>query len=193
MAEYSNAMRATQRGNNDASQATHIAPLRWVSRPWALGLLCAGLIFGPASHAEAEPIANRIYSDCTFTLSDLQDLEIADLESLNGGQLQASYIIIYVRENPNDGQEIGTTGSFTGPILCTNAATDVATPTTEDTLIPDSASEADTVNILGAEEVSHLQYEPNLTEGVGDPEKRVCHTVAGNTDCFLIRPRPPLE
>lgn len=193
MAEYSNAMRSTQRGSNDASQATHIAPLRSAIRSSVPGLLCAGLILGLGSHAEADPTANRIYSNCTFTLSDLEGLEIADLESLNGGQLQASYIIIYVRENPNDGQEIGTTGSFTGPILCTNSATDVAIPTTETTLIPDSGSGADSVNILGAEEVSHLQYEPNFIEGVGDPEKRVCHTVAGNTDCFLIRPKPPLE
>lgn len=191
MARHDSAVRSKPGTKDDKSLL-----LRWINRSWIPGLLCAGVIFGLSSRAEAEPVENRIYSDCTFTIADLQDLDIVDLESLNGGQLQASYIIIYVRENPNDGQEIWEeggegpepTGTFTGPILCTNADTDVAVPTTEDTLIPDSG----TVDILGAEEASHLQYEPTG----GDPEKRVCHTVAGNTDCFLIQPSaspPPLE
>jgi hypothetical protein len=188
MAKHDNAVRSTLNGNIDKSQRTRVASPRRSFQWWLVSLLCAGLMFGAAPRAAAQPVENRIYSGCTFTIPDLQDLEIADLESLNGGQLQASYIIIYVRENPNDGQEIGTTGTFTGPILCTNADTDMVVPTTEDTLIPDSG----TVDILGAEEASHLQYEPTG----GDPEKRVCHTVAGNTDCFLIRPSaspPPLE
>ena len=197
MVEYNNAVRSKRHGNNRASQVAHIVPLCWVSRSWIPGLLCAALTFGLSSHAGADPVANQIYSNCTFTDADLGDLEIADRASepptLPGGQLKlhASYIIIYVRENPNDGQEIfelvgetpEPTNTFTGPILCTNLDTDVATPTTENELIPPSG----TVDILGAEEASHLQYEAT---GGGDPEKRVCHTVAGNTDCFLIKPNP---
>jgi hypothetical protein len=175
------------------SKRAHIASRQWVNRWGIPGLLCTGLTLGFAAHAqEVGPIANKIYSNCTFTIDDLAGLTIPDLDSglLSGGELQASYIIIYVRENPNDGQEIFeadgealvTTNTFTGPILCTNSDSDIATPTTEDTLIAPSG----TVNILGAEEASHLQYEP----ASGDPEKRVCHTVAGNTDCFLIKPNP---
>jgi hypothetical protein len=192
MTETFKALRSKQDEGHDAFQAAHIASRQWVNRWCVPGLLCAGLAFGLASHAGADPIADQIYSNCTFTIADLDGLVIPDRDSglLSGGELQASYIIIYVRENPNDGQEIfelvgetlEPTNTFTGPILCTNSATDVATPTTENTLIAPSG----TVNILGAEEASHLQYEP----ASGDPEKRVCHTVAGNTDCFLIKPNP---
>jgi len=193
MTETTKALRSKQHEDHDELQAAHIASGHWMSRWWVPGLLCAGLAFGLASNAGADPVANQIYSNCTFTDADLLDLEIPDVDSglLNGGQLHASYIIIYVRENPNDGQEIfelvgetpEPTNTFTGPILCTNLDTDVATPTTENELIPPSG----TVDILGAEEASHLQYEAT---GGGDPEKRVCHTVAGNTDCFLIKPKP---
>ena len=192
MTETTKALRSKQSENHDAPEAAHIASRQWADRWWVPGLLCAGLTFGLSSHAGADPIANQIYSDCTFTDADLSGLDIPDVESglLNGGQIRASYIIIYVRENPNDGQEIfefvgetlEPTNTFTGPILCTNLDTDVATPTTENTLIPPSG----TVDILGAEEASHLQYEP----ASGIPEKRVCHTVAGNTDCFLIKANP---
>jgi hypothetical protein len=195
MTETTKALRSKQYEDHDALQAAHIASRHWVSRWWVPGLLCVGLTLGLASHAGADPVANKIYSDCTFTDADLVALQIADVDSgllTGGGLLHASYIIIYVRENPNDGQEIFeetapetfvTTNTFTGPILCTNLDTEVATPTTENELIPPSG----TVDILGAEEASHLQYEPT---GGGDPEKRVCHTVAGNTDCFLIKPNP---
>jgi hypothetical protein len=192
MTEMIKALRSKQDEGHNAPQAARIASRGWVNRWGIPGLLCAGLTFGFASHPAADPIANQIYSNCTFTISDLDDLEIEDIDNtdlLNNGVLEASYIIIYVRENPNDGQEIfelvgevlETTNTFTGPILCTNSDTDIATPTTEADLIPPSAG---TVDILGAEEASHLQYEP----ATGVPEKRVCHTVAGNTDCFLIKP-----
>jgi hypothetical protein len=205
MIEHNNAVRSKRHGNNRVSQVAHIVPLCWVSRSWIPGLLCAALTFGLSSHAGADPVANQIYSNCTFTDADLGDLEIADrapeppLPPLPGGQLKlhASYIIIYVRENPNDGQEIWIpggegglvpTGTFTGAILCTNDDTDIATSVNENTLIPDTGPD-DTVDILGAEEASHLQYV--LTDGaMEDTEKRVCHTVAGNTDCFSIKPKP---
>lgn len=193
MTEITKALRSKQHESYDAPQATSVASrqCRW----WVPGLLCAGLTLGLASHADADPVANQVYSNCTFTIDDLAGLVIPDLDSglLNNGTLQASYIIIYVRENPNDGQNIfelvgetlQPTNTFTGPILCTNSDTDIATPVDENTLIPPPPPfPTDTVDILGAEEASHLQYAP---AGGGDPEKRVCHTVAGNTDCFRIR------
>jgi hypothetical protein len=164
-------------------------------------LLLVGSIAGLSLPARADPpTANRVFANCTFTtgspdsfgtLNSALSISSTDLGLLEGDQVQASYIIIYVRANPNDGQDLKNSPSFTGPILCTNADTDVASPTTEATPIPPLAG--DTVNILGAEEASHLQYEFNLVEGVSDPEKRVCHTVAGNTDCFLIQPQPFVE
>jgi hypothetical protein len=202
MIETTKALRSKLDEHHRAPQAAHIASRQWMSRWGIPGLLCAGLALGFASHAEADPVANQIYSNCTFTDADLMDLDIDDVTSglLNGGHLRASYIIIYVRETPNDGQEIfkeivppppeppffETTNTFTGPILCTNFDSDIATSATEADLIPDSSG---TVDILGAEEASHLQYV--LTDGaMEDTEKRVCHTVAGNTDCFSIKPKP---
>jgi hypothetical protein len=158
------------------------------------------LICGISSRAEAEPAGtptqNRIFFNCTFTTSALSGLQSVlnipedSLGQLNDGVIQASYILIYVTGNPNDGQRISGSepSAFTGPILCTNSDIDDIDPTTEAADIPPAGSGADSVDILGSEEVSHLQYQLNFGTTPGDTEKRVCHTVASNTDCFFIRP-----
>jgi hypothetical protein len=112
------------------------------------------------------------------------------LNALAGQQVRPSYIIIYNRQNPNEGQQIGTTSTYTGPILCINADTENVVATSEATLIPNSTNQpgATSVDILGAEESLHLQYRSVLAAGPGNTEKRVCHTIAGNTDCFFIQP-----
>ena len=121
------------------------------------------------------------------------DIPNASLTKLFGDNIQASYVVIYVRTNPNDGQRMdGTPATYTGPVLCTNEATDNIFATTEATQIPNATNQpnAASVDILGAEESLHLQYRPNLQGGgTGPIEKRVCHTAAGNTDCFFIQPR----
>ena len=195
MTKTTKALRSKQGGNNNASQATNIAPRRWVSRLWILGLLCAGLIAGVPSKAEAQPAgsptANDVFYNCTFTTEDLNaalTISQANLDLLASGQIEASYIIIYVRENPNDGQlRTGTTPSFTGPVLCTNVDNADITQTDEGTAI------AGPVDVLGAEEVSHLQVRSSSSTDPDDTEKRVCHTVASKTQCFLIQLKPPLE
>ena len=192
MTETTNTLRSKQ---NDARQATNIAPARWLGRLWILGLLCAGLITGAPSKAEAQPAgsptANDIFYNCTFTTADLNaalTISQANLDLLASGQIEASYIIIYVRENANDGQLLtGTTPSFTGPVLCTNVDTADITQTDEGTAI------AGPVDVLGAEEVSHLQVRSSSSTDPDDTEKRVCHTVASKTQCFLIQLKPPLE
>lgn len=195
MTETTKALRSKQGGNNNASQATNIAPRRWAGRLGILGLLCAGLIAGVPSKAEAQPAgsptANDVFYNCTFTTEDLNaalTISQANLDLLASGQIEASYIIIYVRENPNDGQlRTGTTPSFTGPVLCTNVDTADITQTDEGTAI------AGPVDVLGAEEVSHLQVRSSSSTDPDDTEKRVCHTVASKTQCFLIQLKPPLE
>jgi hypothetical protein len=152
----------------------------------------AGLLAGLSSLAQADPTANRIFFECTFTtgssttagtLNSALHISSQDLSLLQNNQVQASYILIYVRENPNDGQDLRNSPSFTGPILCTNENTVDIVETTEGTEI------LGPVDILGAEEASHLQYRP--TGGtVADTEKRVCHTVASSTYCFNIHPQP---
>jgi hypothetical protein len=161
-------------------------------------LLFAGLTAGLSLPAQADPVANTVFTECTFTtgphttrgtLNSVLNISQTNLNKLTGGEIQASYILIYTRQNPNDGQDLANSALFTGPILCRNLDTRVD-PTTEATQIPDP-TRADSVNILDAEEVSHLRYEPNVGTMVGPAEKRVCHTVASNTNCFIIRPSNP--
>ena len=198
MTETTKALRSKQDGNNNTPQATNIAPRRWASRWWILGLLCAGLIAGVASKAEAQPAgsptANDIFYNCTFTTAGLNgalSITQANKDLLLSNQIEASYIIIYVRQNANDGQELDgstpTTPLFTGPVLCTNIDSADITVVTEATAIPGD------VDILGAEEVSHLQVRSSDSDDPDDTEKRVCHTVASKTQCFMIKLKPPVQ
>ncbi len=196
MTETTKALRSKQNGNNNAPQPANIAPRRLVDRSWILGLLlCAGLIGGVPSKAEAQPAgsptANDIFYNCTFTTAGLNTaltISLDNLGLLDSGQIEASYIIIYVRENANDGQLLaGTTPSYTGPVLCTNVDTADITQTDEGTAI------AGPIDVLGAEEVSHLQVRSSTSENPDDTQKRVCHTVASKTQCFLIQLKPSVE
>jgi hypothetical protein len=160
-------------------------------RPLAM-LATAGLLSGFSLQAmAAPPPPNRIFFDCTFTTTGLQTFlgPGINVNQFVGGTVRASYILIYVRENPNDGQAIknppGAPPTFTGPILCRNSDNTNVVPTTQTTPIP--GAPGTTVDILGAEEALHLQYRRNADNVI---EKRVCHTVAGNVDCFLIQPKP---
>jgi hypothetical protein len=189
MTETTKALHSKQGGNNDAPRATNIAPRRTVSRWWILGLLCVGLIGGVPTKVEAEPAgsptANEIFYNCTFDIDLLNDaltgIDPAQLLLLASGRIEASYIVIYVRQNANDGQQLaGETPTFTGPVLCTNAATDDISKVNEGDGI------AGPVNVLGAEEVSHLQVRSTSSSADNDKKKRVCHTVASSTECFLI-------
>lgn len=182
--------------DNHALHSTHPTSRRSLRLSGALMLLFAGLTVAISLPAKAEPVANTVFSECTFTtgasntrgtLNSVLNISQTNLNKLAGGEIQASYILIYTRL-PNDGQDLASSTSFTGPILCRNTNTTVV-PTTETNLIPDPAR-ADSVNILDAEEVTHLRYEPNIGTQVGPAEKRVCHTVASNTNCFIIRPNP---
>jgi hypothetical protein len=195
MTETIKALRSKQGGHDDAAQAVNIASRHLASRWWILGLLCAGLIGGVPSRVEAEPAgiptANDIFYNCTFTTGSLNGALSITLENkdlLLSNQIEASYIIIYVRQNANDGQELDgstpTTPLFTGPVLCTNIDTDDITVTTEGTAI------AGPLDVLGAEEVSHLQVRSSTSTDPDDTEKRVCHTVASKTQCFLIQLKP---
>jgi hypothetical protein len=157
-------------------------------------LAAVGLVSGVSPQAAIAAEADHIFSGCTFTTSSIRGaLTITDPD-LSTATLEASYILIYVRANPNDGQQIGATTTYTGPVLCINAGTDSIAETTETTQIPNSSDHpgAVSVDVLGTEEALHLQYLLNFPGGPGDPpgdvEKRVCHTVAGNTDCFFIQP-----
>ena len=161
-------------------------------------LAIAGLLAGALPQVAAAADPDHVFAKCTFTLNSLKNaLTFNDTAPpatrLRVQDLQASYIEIHVRQNPNDGQKIGTTNTFTGPILCVNSATEKnPTPTTETTDIPNATNHgaaATSADILGAEEKLTLQYQLNLGTSPGNIEKRVCYTVAGHTDCFFIQPK----
>jgi hypothetical protein len=167
------------------------SPAKTLSALAAVGLVCT--ISGqPMAAPPGAPVADRVFAGCTFTTADLQLLLNIPNSSLNkfvGDAIQGSYILIYVRANPNDGQPLDA-GGFTGPVLCINSDTETIDQTTETTPIPNSTNHpgVTSVDIRGAETAFHLQYELNPTPG--DIEKRVCHSVAGNTDCYFIQPGP---
>jgi hypothetical protein len=190
MTDRNKGLRSKQGGNSDTPHSTHPASPRSVSRSGLLMLLFTGLIAGLSSQARADPpAANHVFTGCTFTtglnttagtLNSVLNISDADRTMLNGDQVQASYIVIYVRQNPNDGQRLdGATATYTGPIICRNA-TDTISATNEGAVIPGP------VDIKGAEEASHLKHRLTGSADPNDNKNRVCHTVASNTDCFTI-------
>jgi hypothetical protein len=202
MSEVTRARRSKVDATSHASGSPHTISCRLLKNSWVLGLVCATFMWDASFKAEAEPsgspTADKIFFNCTFTTQSLNTaLTISQPNrlKLQSDRIEASYIIIYVRQNRNDGQLLdaatpapppGTPPSYTGPVLCTNSGLDNfanITPTTEGTAIPATG----TVDILGAEEVSHLQYRPTGA-AASSTVKRVCHTVASKTQCFLIQP-----
>lgn len=104
------------------------------------------------------------------------------------GNLSVDVIVIHSVANPNEGQPIGG-GNFTGPIVCTfrgssGAVLNSITPTNANTKIPASG----TIDILGTELVSAIQYRRNSNNLI---EKLMCLTTDNNNNCFTIAPAAP--
>jgi hypothetical protein len=179
--------------------------------------LTAALLVGSTAHALAQapdPAADHVWGGCVLStgeggtvgslLADIADSDSADEDpDLDQENLQVGFVVVYTLGNPNDGQPIDG-GGFTGPVICLNPnlvdvtafEDDGETPLTETSAIPDDTGPdgADSVDLLAAEEVFILQYEINDDDEEsfidGNIEKRICHTVAGNSDCFIVSPAP---
>lgn len=148
----------------------------------------------------ASPAFNHVWGGCTLNSTTVNAIR-SRVEAGAGiaqGSLdsQISFIVVYGLTNDNDGQpvKIGSTTGVTGPIVCTNNVAgnpDKVTidTTTETTPIPPLADQAAgvTVDTTSLEETLILQYKRS---DKAKREKRICLTVAGNTDCFLIKPDP---
>jgi len=153
-----------------------------------------GVSFGALAQAPGPPEANHVWGGCVLTsdaVTELRDsLTTPDVEGgLPEDPLpQVDFVIVYSLKNNNDGQALGE--AFTGPILCRNSGTVTIDTTTEDTPIPPVEDQENdvTVDIEGTEEALFLQYHRSDAIDAAEREKRVCHTVAGHTDCFLIKP-----
>jgi hypothetical protein len=154
-------------------------------------LLGTAALVGLANEAHAQT-ADRILP-CTLTSLAVTELS----NSLIAAGIPATpppeiaFVVVYSLSKPNDGQAIAT--GTTGPALCKNSnVVAVTNPgvVTETTPIPSPNPDNHNVDILGVETVVITQYQ-NPSAQVPNPstwEKRLCHSVANNNDCFTITP-----
>jgi hypothetical protein len=140
--------------------------------------------------APPDPEDSHVWAGCVLdaaTVAALQADVNVGIEAELDSDIEIAFVVVYSLNNDNDGQPV--TGGTTGPVICTNPeVVDTPSPTTQTTNI---GSADDTVTILDAEEAFLLRYQ--FEDPPEDIEKRVCHTVDNNTDCFLIVPAPPVE
>jgi hypothetical protein len=152
------------------------------------------------------PEENHVWGGCELSQEAVEAIQDSIFNS-SGGEggpfgdfpenLEVAFVVVYSLQE-NDGQLLPDTEGYTGPILCLGGFPGEGfTPfgiesTSEDSPIPPEPGEGDptSVNILDLEEALILRYEPNFPgEGepfTGNPEKRFCHTVDDNTDCFTV-------
>lgn len=149
-------------------------------------LLVAGLAIGvsPAilSAPPRPPSEDHVWGGCVLTTDAVKALgkSLKGPEGKGVPSPQVDVVLVYTLQNDNDGQHFGD--GTTGPILCTNPDTVSSIETTlENTRIPASGK----VDIKALEQALIMQYQQ-----AGIRNKRICHTVADNTDCFLIKPVP---
>lgn len=146
-------------------------------------LLIAGFAgVSPAALAAppGPPSEDHVWGGCVLTPNAVSGLG----ESLKSGvptDHEIDFVLVYSLQNDNDGQHFGK--GTTGPILCSNPKTVAIETTEENTPIPDGPGKVD---IKALEQALIMQYQ----QQDGSRNKRICHTVAGNTDCFLITPAP---
>ena len=155
-----------------------------------------------------DPAADHVYGGCVLSEAAIAALEIdASVEDTGGEEPEAvpariSFVVVYtLTEDPedNDGQTLGA-GS-TGPVICINPVdvnitafeADGETPLTEQSDIPTDTDpnfeDGNTVDVLETEEAFIIKYQHRFDEEtLGDIEKRICHTVDENVDCFIISP-----
>jgi hypothetical protein len=125
----------------------------------------------PSIAAAQEP--DRVWAlDCTLSDGTEQGLkdDMDDASNRLTDERQVAFVVIYSFEE-NDGQQL-TAGGFTGPVICRAPGVSI-----------DKAQQTDDIprtNVLDVENAIILRY------GTTNVEKRYCHTVDANADCFRI-------
>jgi hypothetical protein len=148
----------------------------------ATALLLGSPIPALSQVAPPDPEESHVWAGCVLdaaTVAALQTDVNVGIEAELDSDIEVAFVVVYSLKE-NDGQPIDS--GFTGPVICTNPDL-VAEETTQ---TDDIGSAGDTVTILDAEEAFLLRYQ--FEESPEVIEKRVCHTVDNNTDCFLIKP-----
>jgi hypothetical protein len=142
--------------------------------------LAAFLVAGASVQALAQT-AGHVWAGCELSATAVEELEttLADADIIDP---EVAFVVVYSLTKDNDGQEVAD--GFTGPVICrNNAVVSAPDPTTQTN---DIGSASATVTVLDGEEAFLLRYQ--FEEEPNDIEKRVCHTVDSETDCFLIVP-----
>jgi hypothetical protein len=165
----------------------------------AAAALASAMLLGGSVQALAQtpgPQADHVWGGCELSPATVTALA-ADAAVEAEGTAEISFVVVYTLSNDNNGQPLGEAG-FTGPVICVNPAEAGITAfeagegprLTETSDIPTETDPggAATVDILEAEESFIVKYQLNGGANGGDIEKRVCHTVDGNVDCFIIFP-----
>jgi hypothetical protein len=170
---------------------------RGTSGAHALVLLAAagaGLtaLAGSAAHAQGiigTPQQNHVVS-CTLDTTTYNNL-VTLLNPITNPPFnpgQVGFIVIYTL-NDNDGQKLSGSGParYTGPVVCTSPGVSMAA-TLGTTDIPNSTDQpgATSIDVLNTEEAFLLRYKINQGSLTNTIEKRFCHTVANNSDCFRV-------
>lgn len=162
------------------------AHLREPRRTCAATALAALLVAGSSVQALAQT-AGHVWAGCVLTDDAVTELEASVAAGAGIGTPEIAFVVVYSLNNDNDGQPV--TGGVTGPVICrNNAVVSAPVPTTQTN---DIGSASDTVTVLDGEEAFLLRYQ--FDDPPQDIEKRVCHTVDSETDCFLIVPAPPID
>jgi hypothetical protein len=150
----------------------------------ALALAMAATIATSTAFAQSgAPTADRIWAQCVLH-SDTVNALINDMtNSPQGNRLgtakEVAFVVIYSFQD-NDGQPLGA-GGFTGPVLCRNTTVVPNVATTLQTASIGTSSRP--VDVLDVENAFILRYQESGTTNI---EKRFCHTVDANSDCFRL-------
>lgn len=143
----------------------------------------------------AQVAANQVWAGCTLNALTVDaligDMETSGLETDLDAPPEVAFVVIYSLNYDNDGQPVvddgAFTGDFTGPVICRNPGATIATVDQTDE-IPGGGN---TIDIFDAEEAFILRYEVNTITFPQPIEKRVCHTVNSETQCFRVHGLPP--
>jgi hypothetical protein len=144
--------------------------------------LAAFLLMGASVQALAQT-PGHVWAGCELSATAVDQLETT-LDDAGIIDPEVAFVVVYSLNNDNDGQQVA--GGFTGPVICRN--NDVVSAPTPTTQTNDIGSASATVTVLDGEEAFLLRYQFEGEEEENDIEKRVCHTVDSETDCFLIVP-----
>jgi hypothetical protein len=129
--------------------------------------------------AQSNPTADRVWAQCTLTQAEVTALTNRMTGTGLGTPKTVAFVVIYSFQG-NDGQPL-TGGGFTGPVICRAPGVNIGQVLQTDNI----GTTGDPVDVLDVENAIILRYQESGPP-LGPVEKRYCHTVDANTDCFRL-------